>query len=77
MDNLLATCAGHPGTDDPVHDEPTWNVFQFLGHILADRSQLPAAGAFIAWAQHGVVAGQFWRQWLALLLRISVGFGFW
>ena len=47
--------------DDPVHDEPPGNVFQLFGHILADRAQRAAAGAFIARAQHGVVARQFRR----------------
>ena len=71
--NMRRPCAGHARANDPIHNEPAWNVFQLFGvrHgprtyggqswlTLADRAQLAAAGA-IARAQHGVVARQFRR----------------
>jgi len=34
---------GQPRTNDPVHDEAPGDVFQFVGDILADPTQAPAA----------------------------------
>lgn len=34
---------GQPRANNPVHDEASRNVFQFLGHIFADPAQTPAA----------------------------------
>ena len=39
----VAAGAGHPRAHDPVHDEAAGDVFQLLGHILADPAQLAAA----------------------------------
>lgn len=43
MHEAFAARAGQPGPDDAVHDKPTGDVFQFLGHILTDPTQAPAA----------------------------------
>ena len=43
LDEPFAAGAGQPGTDDAVHDEAAWDVFQFLGHIFAYPAQMTAA----------------------------------
>lgn len=43
LHEAFAARAGQPGPDDAVHDKPTGDVFQFLGHILTDPTQAPAA----------------------------------
>ena len=48
----IAARAGHPGPNDPVHDEPSGNVFQFLGHIFAQPAQLAKADG----SKRGVMA---------------------
>ena len=35
--------AGQARTDNPVHDKPAGDVFQFVGDILADAAQAPTA----------------------------------
>jgi hypothetical protein len=42
LDEALAAGTGQPRADDPVHDEAAGDVFQLLGHVLADPAQ-PAA----------------------------------
>ena len=39
----IAARAGHPWAHNAVHDEAAGDVFQFLGHILAQQAQLTAA----------------------------------
>jgi len=43
LDEAFATGAGQPEPRDPVHDEAARYVFQFLGVVLADPGQAPAA----------------------------------
>ena len=43
LDEPLAAGAGQPRADDPVHDEAAGDVFQLLGHVLADPAQPAAA----------------------------------
>jgi hypothetical protein len=42
-DEPFAASAGHARPDDAVHDEAAGHILQFLGHILADPAQAPAA----------------------------------
>ena len=42
LDESFAARTGQPGTDDPVHDEATRDIFQFVGHILPDPAQAAA-----------------------------------
>ncbi len=43
LDEAFAAGAGQPGPDDPVHDEAAGDILQFLGDVLADPAQAPAA----------------------------------
>jgi hypothetical protein len=49
----IATRTCHARADDFADDEAAGNVFQFLGHVFAQRTQRPAAiGAGLARGQH-------------------------
>ncbi len=43
LGEALAARAGEARPHDPVHNEPAGDVFEFLGHILADPAQRVAA----------------------------------
>ena len=60
--DLLAARTGHARTHDPIHNEATRNIFQFLGDILAKPLELAAAGgAGIARFQNRLIAQQVIR----------------
>lgn len=44
LDEPLAARTGQPRPHDPVHDEAARDVFQLLGHVLADPAQASALG---------------------------------
>lgn len=50
----LAAGTGKARPHDPVHDEPSRNIFQLFSHILAEAAQRPAAMATVV-----VTGGQF------------------
>lgn len=52
LDEALAPRAREPRPHDPVHDEPSRHVLQFLSHVLAQASQPTTA------ACAGVLAGE-------------------
>jgi len=43
LNKLLAAGASQPGANDPVHDKPAGDVFQFVDHILTDPAQAATA----------------------------------
>ena len=76
--DLFTARACHTRANNPVHDEPARNVFQFLGDILAERLQRPATGiTCFAGGENLIVAVQMFGQrltaWLALLAVGLIG----
>ena len=52
LGEAVAACAGEARTCDPVHDEPSRDVLELLGHILADLPKpATASGAVICLGQ--------------------------
>jgi len=77
LDEAFAAGAGQARPHDAVHDEASRDVFQFLGHILADPAQAPAAiGTGLgAWGQFHLHTGYMIRDRTALgfVLLFDVG----
>ena len=70
----LAASAGQARAYDPVHHEPTRQVVQLFGDILAQRLQLAAAlSACIAGRDQGLLARKVRRQRLALWYPLRRG----
>ena len=70
MGEAIAAGTGHPGPDDPVHDKAAGDVFQFLGHILAQAAQFAAAlgASRVGRGQFDLDAGNVIRDRFALRL---------
>ena len=74
----FAAAAGQARPHDALHHEAAGDVLQFLGHILAQSLEMPAAvRAAFAWREDRLLARQMIRQGAApgLLLRRRRWFG--
>lgn len=68
LNNPVTAFAGHPGPDDAIYDEPSEDIFQLFGHILAQAAQITAAFAALTGAQNLFITRQGWRQGFLLWL---------
>ena len=68
LHEAFAAGAGKARPDNAVHDEAAGNVFQLLGHILADPAQAPAAisAGVGAWGQLDLHPRDVVGDWAAL-----------
>jgi hypothetical protein len=71
----FAARAGFARLYDAIYNKSVWNIFQFLGHIFAQRFEMTiAAATIIARRQHFVMPIPMVRQWLAAVLAGCFGF---
>jgi hypothetical protein len=64
--------AGHARSDEPAHDEVTWDVIQLLGDILAHLAQgATASSACLTGRQDLILPIQMIWQWLAAMLTFG------